>query len=62
MSQAAIPPTGGLSAFERYLSLWVALCMVTGVLLGKLIPGFAGRLRGIEFGNGSQINARFCSG
>ncbi len=27
-----------LNFFERYLSLWVALCMVAGVLLGKLVP------------------------
>ncbi|MCB1666289.1 MAG: ACR3 family arsenite efflux transporter [Pseudomonadales bacterium] len=28
-----------LGAFERYLSLWVALCIVAGVLLGSLLPG-----------------------
>jgi len=28
----------GLSAFERYLSLWVILCIVAGVVLGKLAP------------------------
>ncbi len=45
-----------LKLFERYLSLWVALCMVIGVLLGKLLPNLVGRLRGLEFGTGSQIN------
>jgi ACR3 family arsenite transporter len=25
--------------FERYLSLWVALCIVAGVALGHLLPG-----------------------
>ena len=25
--------------FERYLSLWVGLCIVAGVLLGNLFPG-----------------------
>lgn len=49
--------SGGLGFFERYLSLWVALCMVTGVALGKLIPSFVQTLRGIEFGQGSQINS-----
>ena len=29
-----------LNVFERYLSLWVALCMGGGVLLGKHFPGF----------------------
>lgn len=26
--------------FERYLTLWVALCIAAGVLLGQLAPGF----------------------
>jgi arsenite transporter len=30
------PPLG---AFERYLSVWVALCIVAGVFLGQLAPG-----------------------
>ncbi len=28
-----------MSLFERYLSLWVALCIVAGVALGQLLPG-----------------------
>lgn len=28
-----------ISAFERYLSLWVALCIVTGILAGAALPG-----------------------
>jgi arsenite transporter len=28
-----------VSVFDRYLSLWVALCIVAGVLLGNLLPG-----------------------
>lgn len=46
-----------LGTFERYLSIWVAVCMVAGVLLGKMIPQAVGSLRGLEFGAGSQINA-----
>ena len=26
----------GMSVFERYLSMWVALCMVAGVIIGQL--------------------------
>ncbi len=48
--------TGGLGRFERYLSVWVALCMVAGVLLGKALPSAVAALRGLEFGQGSQIN------
>jgi len=45
-----------LKLFERYLSLWVGLCMVFGILLGKFFPALVGSLRELEFGTGSQIN------
>jgi len=45
-----------LSFFERYLTLWVAACMIVGVLIGRLAPGIVGALRGVEFGEGSRIN------
>ena len=45
-----------LNIFERWLSIWVALCMVVGVALGKLFPGLTDALRRIEFGDDSQIN------
>ncbi len=35
------PPTRQLNVFERYLTLWVALCIVGGIILGKLAPGLA---------------------
>jgi len=54
----AIPPRPKrLNVFERYLSLWVVLCMVAGVALGRLAPQLVSTLRGLEFGSGSQINA-----
>ena len=45
-----------LNGFERYLSLWVGLCMGVGVVLGLTAPGMMRGLRGLEFGAGSQIN------
>ena len=30
-----------MNVFERYLTVWVALCILAGVLLGKIAPGFA---------------------
>lgn len=45
-----------LGAFERYLSLWVALCMAAGIALGRVAAAPMNALRGLEFGAGSQIN------
>ena len=32
-------PKARMSVFERYLSVWVALCIVAGIALGSLVPG-----------------------
>jgi ACR3 family arsenite transporter len=34
----------GLSAFERYLTVWVLLCIAVGIALGKIAPGVASYL------------------
>ena len=31
----------GLNIFEKYLTLWVVLCIAGGIVLGKVAPGFA---------------------
>jgi ACR3 family arsenite transporter len=36
MKQAASAP---MSVFERYLTVWVFLCIVTGIALGQMLPG-----------------------
>ncbi|HEB54596.1 MAG TPA: ACR3 family arsenite efflux transporter [bacterium] len=36
-----------LGFFERYLTLWVILCIAAGIALGKLAPGFATALDGM---------------
>lgn len=46
-----------LNLFERYLSLWVGLCMIAGIFFGKLFPSAVDGMRRMEFGQGSQINA-----
>ncbi|SHK14736.1 arsenite transporter, ACR3 family [Shimia gijangensis] len=38
----------GLGTFERWLSLWVALAIVAGLLLGNLMPGVFGALAAME--------------
>ena len=37
-----------LGSFERYLSLWVALCIVVGIALGHFLPGPFQAIGGLE--------------
>jgi ACR3 family arsenite transporter len=57
LAQATQAERKRMNVFERYLTVWVALCMVTGVVLGRSLPGLVESLRGLEFGADSQINA-----
>lgn len=41
----------GISFFERYLTLWVALCMVAGVLIGRFAPAIPDFLGRFEYAN-----------
>jgi ACR3 family arsenite transporter len=57
MNQSAAPITKRrLAFFERYLTLWVFLCLVGGILLGKLAPAFTASLSKLEFGHDSHVN------
>ena len=35
---ATLPAAASMNRFERYLSLWVALCIVAGIALGQVAP------------------------
>jgi len=39
--------TRGLGFFERYLTAWVVLCILAGIVLGKVAPGVARFLDGL---------------
>lgn len=52
----AQPSTKRLNLFERYLTVWVGLCMVAGVLLGRWMPELVDGLRSLEFGAESHVN------
>ncbi|MCX7647741.1 MAG: arsenical-resistance protein, partial [Elusimicrobiales bacterium] len=45
-----------MNFFEKYLTLWVILCMIIGVILGKNFPLITEFLRKMEFGENSHIN------
>lgn len=44
------------SIFERYLTIWVGLCIVMGIILGKIAPGLAKTLDGMAIHvNGAPV-------
>lgn len=51
--QATISPAGGIGFFERYLTIWVALCIVAGILLGQWFPGVFQAIGAMEV---AQVN------
>lgn len=54
ISGACAPePSQGMSTFERYLSLWVALCILIGVVLGQWQPRVFAQIAALEV---AQVN------
>ena len=43
--------TSGIGFFQKYLTVWVILCMATGVLIGKFLPAVPGFLGQFEYAN-----------
>jgi ACR3 family arsenite transporter len=41
----------GMSFFDRYLSIWVAACIIAGIALGKLLPVIPETLGKFEYAN-----------
>ena len=46
-----------MGLFERYLSVWVGLCIVAGVLLGNLLPGSFQAIAQIEYAHVNLVVA-----
>ena len=46
-----------MSIFQRYMSLWVALCIVAGVILGVLVPDVFGAIARLEFAHVNLVVA-----
>ncbi|WRH68673.1 MAG: ACR3 family arsenite efflux transporter [Planktothrix sp. GU0601_MAG3] len=41
VNPSAVQVGGKLSLFEKYLTVWVFLCIIGGIILGRLFPGVA---------------------
>ena len=48
-----------MGTFERYLSVWVALCIAAGVVLGAVVPGFFESIASIEYASVNLVVAVF---
>ncbi|MCP5145912.1 MAG: ACR3 family arsenite efflux transporter [Gammaproteobacteria bacterium] len=48
-----------MGTFERYLSVWVALCIAAGVVLGAALPGIFQTIAGFEYANVNLVVALF---
>jgi ACR3 family arsenite transporter len=46
-----------MSLFERWLTLWVALCILSGLVLGNLFPALFGLLAAVEYASVNLVVA-----
>lgn len=51
MSTKAAKEKRGLGFFEKYLTIWVALCIIAGILIGQFLPGIPAMLSKFEYYN-----------
>ena len=54
---AGVAPAGGIGFFEKWLSVWVALCIGGGLALGTLMPGIFEALAGWEYASVNLVVA-----
>ncbi len=48
MTDFALASKPAMNLFERYLSVWVFLCIVVGIALGQVMPGVFGTISSME--------------
>ena len=54
---AADEPSSGIGFFEKWLSVWIALCIAAGVGLGSAMPKLFQFLAGLEYASVNLIVA-----
>ena len=47
---------GGISVFQKYLTVWVILCMAAGILIGKFLPQIPDFLNRFEYAKVSILS------
>jgi ACR3 family arsenite transporter len=48
---------GGIGFFEKWLSIWVALCITAGIALGAIVPGLFETIADIEYASVNLVVA-----
>ncbi|MGQ7846449.1 ACR3 family arsenite efflux transporter [Granulosicoccus sp. 3-233] len=48
-----------MGIFERYLSVWVGLCIIAGIVLGQLVPGVFQAVAALEYAHVNLVIAVF---
>jgi len=48
-----------MGIFERYLSIWVGLCIIAGISLGQIIPGAFQVIASLEYAHVNLVIAVF---
>lgn len=56
-STEPVAPSGGIGFFEKWLSIWVALCIASGVVLGNALPGLFQFLAELEYASVNLVVA-----
>ncbi|MGH6620960.1 MAG: ACR3 family arsenite efflux transporter, partial [Alphaproteobacteria bacterium] len=57
VATAGAPPAGGIGFFEKWLSVWVALCIAAGLALGSALPGLFAFLARLEYASVNLVVA-----
>ena len=57
VTERAPPPAGGIGFFEKWLSVWVGLCILAGLWLGNAVPGVFAALARVEYASVNLVVA-----
>ena len=56
-TETRYPNSGGIGFFEKWLSVWVTLCIVAGLILGNVFPRLFATLASLEYASVNMVVA-----
>ena len=57
ITERTVTPSGSIGFFEKWLSVWVALCIVAGIGLGSVMPDLFQFIAGLEYASVNLVVA-----